>query len=562
MSATTKQPDKAPSREAIYLDGDADIAAVIETIKGVKSGAVALVLPKRNDVFKSIVNLKLIKRVSEQSSKSITLVTTDLTTIGLAARLKLMVSPNLQTEPAIPPSASSAELELTPSMTPIDIAPPTASKSWRSRRPDNQPRQPPRPSWGHRARPGSRVGRIQYHGWFWLVVGLLIVLLVVGFLSLPDPVATVTIETRAESVSTQLNAHLSADLDQPDWAAVPVRLPLESHTLQRTLTAPVTATGQRSIGNYASGDITIINCQPTRLSLPNQTVVSRSGLSFVTLGSLELGPSNDDCDVFPGTSGTIRVRATQFGANYNLEPGAYRIDSLGQGDYRANGGRMTGGSQRLVTVINQGDIDQAVDKIEGQRDDQASQESLGRQLLDQSLHPLASTFQVVAQKPQSTVEIGDELAEGQVRLVIDYRLEAVSLEWLDRLAQAELAPQMGELTVIDNGLGTANYRLVKRNNDTEVDYELVVDIFEARIGLGLNSADLFIRIQGLSRKEAAAVLRQLPGVMGVDVKLNLFWHTTVPEDSARVTIIVQGEESARPAPPAVAPDLVPAGSAT
>ena len=556
MPATAKQPDKASTREVIYLDGDADIAAVIETIKGVKREAMALVLPKRNDVFKSIVNLKLIKRVSEQSSRSVTLVTTDPTTIGLAARLKLLVSPNLQTESAIPSLASSAELELTPSMTPIEIAPPTSSKSRRSGRPDNQP-HPSR--WGRQDRPGSRPGQIQYHGWFWLAVGLLITLLLIGFLSLPDPVATVTIKTRAESVSAQLSAHLSVDLDQPDWAATPVRLPLESHTLRQTLTAPVTATGQRSIGNYASGDITIINCRATRLSLPNQTVVSRSGLSFVTLGSLELGPSNDDCDVFPGTSGTIRVRATQFGANYNLESGAYRIDSLSQGDYRANGGRMTGGSQRLVTVINQGDIDQAVDKIEGQRDDQTSRESLRRQLLDQSLQPLASTFQVVAQKPQSTVEIGDELAEGQVRLVIDYRLEAVSLEWLDRLAQAELAPQTGELTVIDNGLGTANYRLVKRNNDTEVNYELVVDIFEARIGLGLDSADLFDRIQGLSRKDASAALRQLPGVMGVDVKLNLFWHTIVPEDSARVTIIVQGEESARPT---VTPDSVPADSAT
>ena len=556
MPATAKQPDKVPTREVIYLDGDADIAAVIETIKGVKRAAVALVLPKRNDVFKSIVNLKLIKRVSEQSSRSVTLVTTDPTTIGLAARLKLLVSPNLQTESAIPSSASSAEPELTPSMTPIEIAPPTSSKSRRSRRPDSQPR-PSR--WGHQDRPGSRPGQIQYHGWFWLAAGLLIALLAIGFLSLPDPVATVTIKTRAESVSAQLSAHLSVDLDHPDWAATPVRLPLESHTLRQTLTAPVTATGQRSIGNYASGDITIINCRATRLSLPNQTVVSRSGLSFVTLGSLELGPSNDDCDVFPGTSGTIRVRATQFGANYNLGSGAYRIDSLSQGDYRANGGRMTGGSQRLVTVINQGDIDQAVDKIEGQRDDQTSRESLRRQLLDQSLQPLASTFQVVAQKPQSTVEIGDELAEGQVRLVIDYRLEAVSLEWLDRLARAELAPQTGELTVIDNGLGTANYRLVKRNNDTEVNYELVVDIFEARIGLGLDSADLFDRIQGLSRKDASAALRQLPGVMGVDVKLNLFWHTIVPEDSARVTIIVQGEESARPA---VTPDSVPADSAT
>lgn len=536
-------PDKKTnpaSRGAVYLDAEDDIAAVIEAVKSARGQTVALVLPKRNDVFKSIVNLKLIKRVGEQLPKTIVLVTTDPTITGLASRLKLLVSPNLQTKPSVPAGSGPANFETTSSMAPIEIKPPAVPKSWRNRRPS--PRPPKRP---------GRLGRRRYHGWFWLAVGLLLALLVVGFLSLPEPSATVTIRTRTESASAQLQAELSTAIDDPDWGAEPARLPLTVRDLRSTLTAAVTATGQRSIGNYASGDITVINCRPTRLSLPNQTVVSRDGLSFVTLESLNLGPSNDNCDVFPGTSGTVRVRATQFGTSYNLSPGAYLIDSLDRGDYRANGGRMAGGSQRLVTVITQSDIDQAVDQVDAARDDQAARQQLEQQLAGQGLQPLASTFQVVAQKPQSTVEIGDELAGGQVQLAINYRLAAVETAWLERLAEAELAPRTGDLAVVDNGLATANYRLTESTADG-VDYDLRVDIFEARIGLGLDQETLFDRVKGQSRKAAAAALRRLPGVTTVEVSLSPFWHTTVPDDPNRVTIVILDNEPDTDNPPSSA----------
>ena len=553
MSSTAK-PSKLPSpREAIYLDATDDVAAVIEAIKAAKGKSVALVLPKRTDVFRSIVNLKLIKRVGDQIPKTIILVTTDSTTIGLAAQLKLLVSPNLQTEPKLEPMASATDFDPTPSMTPIEIDSPVVVKPRRPRRPERRP--------GRRFRSRSR-SQFQRWAWFWLASGLLVALLVVGFLALPETRATVTIQTRTESVSAQLQADLSVDWTEPDLEISPARLPLTTEDFQSKLTAKVTATGQRSIGNYASGDITIINCRSTRLVIPNQTVVARNGLSFVTLESLSLGSSNSNCDVFPGTSGTVRVRASQFGANYNLAPGSYQIDSLGDDSYRANAGRMTGGSQRLVTVINQSDIDLAAAEVEAQRDDRALATEFQQQLLDRGLQPLATTFQANPQKLKSTVEIGDELSTGQVTLVIDYEIGAVARPALDQLAQAVLAPQAGDLVVVDNGLDSANYRLVSPSGSSNrADYRLEVDIFEARIGLGLDQAALLARVQGQSRKAAAADLRQLPGVTQADVSISPFWQSTIPTDPERVTIIIQGQvESDRQIQPEDAGDGVGRGN--
>lgn len=535
MLATAKKPAPKPDREAVYLDAADDVAAVIETIKETRSKIVALVLPKRNDVFKSIVNLKLIKRVGEQIPKTIILITTDQTTIGLAAGLKILVSPNLQTEPAIPAPTSRAEVDTPPPMAPIEIEAPPGAKPRRPRRPDKPSRRPQRSARGY-----GRPGHWQKFGRWWLGGLLLLALLLIGWWALDEPQATVTIRTRAESVSAQLEAQLRADFEQPDWDSDPVRLPLGVHRSQATLTATITATGQRSIGNYASGDVTVINCQSSALRIPNQTVVKRSGLSFVTLETINLGPSNADCDVFPGTSGTVRVRATQFGANYNLQPGSYEVDGLDDESYRANGGRMTGGSQRLVTVVNQSDIDQAVEAVDDQRDDDSAAGKLRQQLVDDGLQPLEATFEATAQKPQSTVEIGDEISSGQIRLVINYQIAAINRDHIDRLAQAELAPQAGNLVVVDNGLESANYRLTKPSGGSgQPDYRLRVEIFEAKIGLGLDQLMLFERIKGQPRKVALADLRRLPGVIGVEIDINPFWRSAIPTKPDRVEIIIE-----------------------
>ena len=540
MSPTANKPvRKADQREAVYLDAADDVAAVIAIVKETKSKTVALILPKRNDVFKSIVNLKLIKRVGDQIPKTIILVTTDQTTIGLAAGLKLLVSPNLQTEPAIPTPADPAKVDAIPSMSPIEIDAPAGAKSRRPRRTGRHPQRP-----GRRGRNYGPPSHWQKFGRYWLAVLLLAVLLLAGWWALDEPQATVTIRTRAESVSAQLEAELIADLEQPEWGTTPVGLPLEIHRSQATLTATVTATGKRSIGNYASGDATIINCQPARLRIPNQTVVRRGSLSFVTLETLNLGASNTDCDVFPGTSGTVRVRATQFGANYNLEPGSYEVDGLDDDVYRANGGRMTGGSQRLVTVINQSDIDQTLEVVDDQRDDKSAADKLRQQLIDDGLSPLEATFEATAQKPQSTVEIGDEISSGQVRLVVNYQIAAINRDHLERLAQAQLAPQAGDLVVVDNGLETANYSLVEPTaSSSQADYLLRVDIFEAKIGLGLDQVTLFERIKGQSRKAALADLRRLPGVVGIEIDISPFWRSAVPTESSQVEIVIEDNQA-------------------
>jgi hypothetical protein len=80
----------------IYLEVDDEITAVIDKIRKSKQDGVVLVIPRGGTIGQSIVNLKLLKRSSEDLNKAIGLVTTDKISKNLAAQVKLAVFDNVK----------------------------------------------------------------------------------------------------------------------------------------------------------------------------------------------------------------------------------------------------------------------------------------------------------------------------------------------------------------------------------------------------------------------------------------------------------------------------------
>ena len=96
-------------KSTIYIDIEDDIAGIADKIKASNEKIVALVLPKRPSVLQGSVNVNLLKRISEQASKNIVLITTDEQVMTLAAQAGLYVSSSLQSKPAIPKVKISKE---------------------------------------------------------------------------------------------------------------------------------------------------------------------------------------------------------------------------------------------------------------------------------------------------------------------------------------------------------------------------------------------------------------------------------------------------------------------
>src|SRR4051812_19639157 len=91
-----------PEKDTIYVDIDDEITGIIDKLKGSPGKVVALVLPKRAAVFQSIVNMKLLKRAADSSSKHLVLITSEAGLLPLAGAAGVHVAKTLTSKPEIP----------------------------------------------------------------------------------------------------------------------------------------------------------------------------------------------------------------------------------------------------------------------------------------------------------------------------------------------------------------------------------------------------------------------------------------------------------------------------
>src|SRR4051794_27538900 len=90
------------NKETIYVDVDDEITGIIDKLRGSKGKIVALVLPKRATVFQSIVNMKLLKRASDDAKKHLVLITSEPGLMPLAGAAGVHVASTLNSKPTIP----------------------------------------------------------------------------------------------------------------------------------------------------------------------------------------------------------------------------------------------------------------------------------------------------------------------------------------------------------------------------------------------------------------------------------------------------------------------------
>src|SRR5688572_11175776 len=98
----THHNSSGSGKDVIYIDVDDEITAVIDKVLGSKQRIIALVLPKRAAAFQSVVNMKLLKRSSDQAKKSIVLITSEASLLPLAGNVGLHVAKSLQSKPEVP----------------------------------------------------------------------------------------------------------------------------------------------------------------------------------------------------------------------------------------------------------------------------------------------------------------------------------------------------------------------------------------------------------------------------------------------------------------------------
>jgi hypothetical protein len=542
------------NKDVIYIDVEDDITAVIGKVKDSKEKIVALVPPKRIGILQSAVNLRLLERAASQNNKRLVLISNNSALAALAAAAKVPVAKNLQSKPEIAEIAavsvdgddiidgsqlSVGELARTADANALGAA--ALSSSLSDKTPHALPPRTGEPLKKPKAKSGIKVpnfNKFRKRLIFGIGGGVLFITFMVWALVFA-PTATIVITARTTDSSANAKVTLGDSL-ATSFSANTIKT--VTQTNKKSLTANITPTGTKDVGDKATGTMTI-----TRTSISNQTMTIPAGTSFTsdthtfvstvaaTLNGTTIGSSGIVQD-----SATVNVQAAQLGNDYNLSARGYTSNISG---ISANGSDMAGGSKKTVTVVSDSDAQKAMDQINQQNTDSIKNDLKSK--FNDTFIVLDQTFGQAQGNPQVTPAVGQEVTSGSTATLsvsATYSLAAVAKADTGRFLDDYFSDQIKGLNdrrVYNNGADKISFTNIAQSDKG---YTASV-VATAKIGPKIDDQRVKDAAKGKRYGDIQAGIEAIQGVDNVDVKFWPFWVSTAPSDTKKINVEFNLNES-------------------
>ncbi len=566
----------AADKDTIYIDIDDEITGVIDKVKNSKSKVVALVLPKRASVFQSIVNMKLLKRAADSSSKNLVLITTETGLMPLAGAAGIHVAKTLSSKPEIPLAPSAAEdieepLDEATSLPAAEEEPPidptqsvgelagdeppsskltnealdTVTLDNKEDEPSAKDAADDKETKSKNKEAAKQAKKLKVPNFdrfrkYLLLGGLGLIILIILFLILNGSLskATINITTDATNVNANLNLNLSTTASSVSTSngTIPAKLDQE----QKTYSQQTSTTGQQNNGSKASGVVSMTaqycngNFPPSGgpPSIPAGTGLSSNGLTFITQTETDFSSNNNyhnGCFDFPSTANTP-IQAQAGGSSYN------NADSFSVAGYSnisvSVSQAVSGGTDNIVQVVNQNDINNAKAKIT--TTDNTVKSDLESQLKGQGYYAIDATYSAGTPNVTSSANVGDVANTVTVTETVTYTMFGVKQNDLKTLVDNNVNSQIdtAKQSILDDGLSSANFS-VNSQNTSGAQIALTTT---AVAGPQLNINSIKQQAAGKRVGDVKTELETDPDVTGVSVKLSPFWVTSVPHSASKITV--------------------------
>jgi hypothetical protein len=564
-------------KDVLYIDIDDEITAVIDKVRSSQQKIVALVLPKRAAVMQSIVNMKLLKRTADEAKKHIVLITTEVGLLPLAAHVGLHVAKSLQSRPEIPtvagiatpPQADEDDAFSISHDQQLDNLRPVGEYAAQAASPlaapgidedeapieldDTQPQTDSAgtlPAAGKQSasKKDKKLAIPDFNKFRLLIIAgvaaLLVIIVGLYFALAVMPSAAIAVKTDSSAVPISTDVTLSAQTTKLDVNDNIVPATLQQ--VQKTQNQQVDATGQKDIGERATGSMKFYNCNQMDTlagndrTIPAGTGVSANGLTFITAESVVVPPSNFDgngCKKNKSSS-AIKVVAQAAGEKYNVSAADYSVAS--SGTITGQGSAMAGGTSKVLKIVQQSDIDIAKQKISTQ-DSAAIKGELKAALQAKDLYAVEETFTPGANPELTTsVNVGAEADSVTVTQKTTYTMLGASQNDLKKVIgrQVEQKIDKNKQSILDYGLSGASFRMQNQQGANT----LVAMSATSIAGSDLNLADIKKQIAGKKASDAKDIIGAYPGVTKVTVKYSPFWVSSIPKKTSKITITVEKPE--------------------
>ena len=569
------------NKDTFYIEPEDDITDIINHIKASKQKIIALVPPKKLNVLRSSINLKLIARTAKIHDKAIVVVTTDPTLMKMAALSSLPFAKNLSSRPTLPSEFNEADLEY-PAKTKksglneeIEInekAAPTSSvsrvrttneetanranttsnltknstmnldseevaKKPEDEEADNQPKKI--------LTLDSLKNRI--------IIGVVAAILLIGsfiwaFILAPAAKISVKIKTIAENFSE----NVSFVTDTKQAVSKDGKFFLETASLEKNSEVEFEATGEKNVGDKATGELRLIATfdmstttatasRPDVATVPQGSAFAYRNLNFLTdqevkiswdgsISNCDAGRHNGKCQV----AKTVKATAIEGGAKYNIEAVSSGWQSSVAGVEGYANSAFKGGTDKIQKIVTASDITKAKEKL---TEADGAKEELFEKVPSDDIK-IEDSYKKVTADPTSSPAVDQPTENGKAKLTAK---TTYSVNYVDKAAVEEYVK-----SVVSTRLGgdqkiyeTGNIFIEKfQNNNNSVTAKI-----KATLKTGPEVTEQSVLEKSLGKKvgEVTTLIKSINGVSDVEVNTSFPWVRQIPNDANKVSIKITVE---------------------
>ena len=553
-------------KDVLYIDVEDDITAIIGKVKASKGHVVALVPPKRAGAIQSAVNLKLVHRAAEQADKRLVIITNNSALMALASSAGIPTAKNLQSRPEmaevpaldvddgedvidggelpVGEHAKAVEAATDDAAAPAVGAAAVAGAARTGTGKDSPAKSAGKaaaisPLAAAKAKGAAMKGKVPNFNtfrkkFFLIAAGAL---LLIGFLIWAiffAPSARIVISARTSD--SPLNSKVTLDPNAPtDLKSGTIKA--EVKTAKKDVSIPFTATGKKDVGEKASGTVKFTNTNPSPANLAAGTQLTASGGLVFVLPSNVTVPGAQLSFSCPGylcpgsTNGG--VTAAESGTKYNSASGS--LGGTPAGVSASFTSPTGGGTDKTVSVVEQGDVDAVAGDVSKPSDADAAKKDLAGQF-GKDYVILDNTFKADTSGVRPSPGVGQEAGDGKGTLAgsVTYSLTAVPKKEISAYLDQYFAQQIDgkpDQKVYGNGLDEVAFSNV---NETDGKFTATITT-NGKIGPRVNEQAIKEYARGKKYGDIKAKIEAIGGVEEVDVKFSPFWVTTAPNDVKRIS---------------------------
>ena len=569
------------NKDTFYIEPEDDITDIINHIKASKQKIIALVPPKKLNVLRSSINLKLIARTAKMHDKAIVVVTTDPTLMKMAALSNLPFAKNLSSRPTLPSEFNEADLEYpikakksglneeieinekaapASSVSRVRTANETAASRTNSTTTlaknstinldseevaktndeedsDNQPKKI--------LTLDSLKNRI--------IIGVVAAVLLIGsfvwaFILAPAAKISVKIKTIAENFSE----NVSFVTDAKQAVSKDGKFFLETASLEKNSEVEFEATGEKNVGDKATGELRLIATfdmstttatasRPDVATVPQGSAFAYRNLNFLTnqevkiswdgsISNCDAGRHSGKCQV----AKTVKATAIEGGAKYNIEAVSSGWQSSVAGVEGYANSAFKGGTDKIQKIVTASDITKAKEKL---TEADGVKEELFEKVPSDDIK-IEDSYKKVTADPTSSPAVDQPTENGKAKLTAK---TTYSVNYVDKAAIEEYVK-----SVVSTRLGsdqkiyeTGNIFIEKfQNNNNSVTAKI-----KATLKTGPEVTEQSVLEKSLGKKvgEVTTLIKSINGVSDVEVNTSFPWVRQIPNDANKVSIKITVE---------------------